>query len=57
MFLGERGDTGMSIVDIRPGGTLGLRVYYTVPTATALGKFVISARSTGKSCTFDLSGQ
>ncbi|MGC8863941.1 MAG: hypothetical protein ACP5R5_14390, partial [Armatimonadota bacterium] len=57
VFLGERGDTGMTVMDVGPGGTVGLRVYFTVPTGTALGKFTLAARSTGRSLTVDLSGQ
>ena len=57
VFLGERGDTGMSVMDVKPGATLVLRVYYVVPKGTALGKFVFAAKSSGKSYTFDVSGQ
>ena len=57
VFLGERGDTGMSVMDMKPGATLVLRVYYIVPKGTALGKFVLAAKAGGKSYTFDVSGQ
>ena len=57
VFLGERGDTGMAVVDVKPQAAIKLRVYYTVPEGTALGRLVFSEKSTGASFAVDVSGR